>query len=148
MSAITFVVPAVPVAQPRQRHRIIHSGGRSFAQNYTSAKDPVQAFKATIRLSAREAYSGPPLDQPLSMRLVFVMPRPDKLRWKSRPMPRVPFCNKNKDWDNLGKAVSDALNELIYVDDGLLWKVEIEKWFASGDEQPHVAVTITPTEAA
>lgn len=115
-------------------------------QNYTAADHPVQSFKASVRMAAREAYDGAPLSVPLSMQLVFVMPRPEKFRWKSRPMPRFPFVNKNKDWDNLGKSVSDALNEILYVDDGLLWRVVIEKVFAAGDEQPHVEVTITPTE--
>lgn len=140
---ITFVVPAVPVAQPRQRHRAITSNGRTFTQNYTSEKHPVQSFKATVRMAAQQAYSGPPIDAPLSMELVFVMPRPGRLSKKKSPTGRIPFCNKNKDWDNLGKSVSDALNELIYVDDGLLFSVRVEKWFASRFEQPHVEVTIT-----
>ena len=133
---ISFHVPAVPVAQPRQRHT--KSGF-----NYTPSNHPVQAFKASVRLAAREAYSGPPLDVPLTMKLVFVMPRPGRLLKKNSPCERLPFSNKNKDWDNLGKSVSDALNELMYVDDGLLWDVSVQKVYESRFEQPHVEVTIS-----
>jgi Holliday junction resolvase RusA-like endonuclease len=145
---IQFIVPAVPVAQPRQRHRVVQSGGRTFTQNYTPSKHPVQSFKATVRMAAQQAYDGPPLNEPLTMRLLFVMDRPGRLLQKKSPPGRIPFCNKNKDWDNLGKSVSDALNGLVYVDDGLLWSVSVEKVFGSRLEAPHVEVTITPSGEA
>lgn len=140
-----FTVPAVPVAQPRPR-AVTGGDGKARMAN-SDSRHAIHSFKATCRHAAMQAYSGPPLDCPLRMSLVFVMPRPDRLRWKSRPMPREPYCAKNKDWDNLGKAVSDALNELIYTDDGLLAFVTVEKCYAAGDEQPHVEVTIEPLEA-
>lgn len=145
---IKFIVPAVPVAQPRQRHRVVQSGGRTFTQNYTPSKHPVQSFKATVRMAAQQAYDGPPLNEPIAMRIVFVMDRPARLLKKKSPEGRVPFCNKNKDWDNLGKAVSDALNGLAYIDDGLLWDVSVRKVYGSRIEAPHVEVEIIRTEAS
>ena len=146
MTVIVFSVPAVPVAQPRPRATT--GGGGRPRMVEAQHRHPVHAFKATVRHAARLVYEGPPLDCPLTMELLFLMPRPGRLRWKTRAMPRCPFTAKNKDWDNLGKAVSDALNELIYVDDGLLWDVHVRKEFASGDEQPHVEIRIETTEAA
>jgi Holliday junction resolvase RusA-like endonuclease len=92
--------------------------------------------------AAINAYHGPPLDCPLTMRLVFIMPRPASKVWKTRPMHREPYTAKKNDWDNLGKGVSDALNKLLYTDDGLLCQVTVERWIASGAEQPHCQVTI------
>lgn len=143
MNIIQFTVPAVPVAQPRQRHRIATINGRAMAMNYTPAKDPVNAFKATVRMAAAEAMTGPPLNGPLRVDMAFVFPRQKSKVWKSKPMPRYPHVQK-PDRDNLAKSAQDCLNGLAWVDDAQICAGEIEKWHASGDEQPHVLITITP----
>lgn len=138
---LEFTVPALPKAQPRQRHRIISAGGRTFAQNYTPTKDPVNAFKATVRMAAEEAYQGAPLAGPLRVDLVFVFPRQKAKVWKSRPMPRYPHTGK-PDRDNLMKSLQDALNGLVWTDDAIICAGDTQKWHAAGDEQPHVEVRI------
>jgi len=138
---ITFTVPTVPIAQPRQRHRIISGGGRTFAHNYTPTRDPVNAYKAAVQMAAQEAYRGSPLAGPLSVSMVFVMPRPKSLIWKAKPMPRVPHVGK-PDRDNLMKSTQDALNELLWKDDSQICGGLVEKWIAAGDEQPHVEITV------
>ncbi len=60
MRQIQFIVPAIPIAQPRQRHRVMRIGGRTIAQNYTPKKDPVNQFKATVALVASEHTNGSP----------------------------------------------------------------------------------------
>lgn len=139
---IRFTVPAVPVAQPRQRHRVVHAGGRAFASNYTPIKDPVNSFKATVRMAAAEAYSGPPLDGPITLSAVFVFPRPGRLVWKKRPMPREPHTSK-PDVDNLCKSLKDALTGLLWTDDCRVCRYKsVEKVYAAGDETPHVEVVV------
>lgn len=141
MVVIRFTVPSVPVAQPRQRHRIVKSGARVYSHNYTPTKDPVNAFKAAVQMAARQAYQGPPLSGALDVRMVFVMPRPKSMTWKTKPMPRVPHTGK-PDRDNLMKSVQDALNELLWKDDSQICAGAIEKFIAAGDEQPHVEVFV------
>jgi Holliday junction resolvase RusA-like endonuclease len=135
MDRITFTVPAVPVAQPRQRHRIATSGGNQFVKNYTPAKHKVNDFKASVRMSAHAAYQGPPLTGALRVVLSFIFPTKRKSR--------VPKATK-PDGDNLAKSVLDALNGLTFKDDGQVYDLRVEKWHAAGDEQPHVVVTIEP----
>jgi Holliday junction resolvase RusA-like endonuclease len=145
---IRFTVPAVPVAQPRQRHRVCApAGGKSFVQNFTPAKHPVQAFKATARLAASGAYFGPPLTGPLSMIVVFLMPRPGRLIWKKRPMPRC-FHESKPDLDNLWKSLKDALKGTVWVDDNQVADAILRKLYASGGEPPHVEVEIRSLESA
>ena len=137
MNRISFFVPSVPVAQPRQRQRVIkQKDGKVFATNYTPAKHPVQQFKAVIQMALREVYDGPPWDCPIGMTILFVMPRPSSKTWKTKAMPREWYSAKKNDWDNLGKAVCDALNGLLYQDDGLICSVTVKRVIASGDEQP------------
>lgn len=138
---ISFTVHAIPVAQPRQRHRVISSGGRTFATNFTPRADPVNAYKATVRLAASAAYTGPPLDGPLLVSLVFVMPRPKAMRWKSRPMPRA-WQPTGKDLDNLAKSTLDALIGLLFVNDCQVCRLLALKVIAAGDEAPHVEAEI------
>jgi Holliday junction resolvase RusA-like endonuclease len=143
---IEIKVPAVPVAQPRQRHRAFTGGnGKTFVQNYTPAKHPVQAYKATVRMAFEEVYTGPPIIGPLRCDLVFVMPRPQNMIWKTREMPRV-FHGKKPDYENLIKGTVDALTGLAWLDDSQIAQGETQKWIAAGDEQPHVLIRIKELE--
>lgn len=128
-------VPAVPVGQPRQRHRVVHAGGRAFASNYTPKNSPVNDYKATLRLAAQEAYGGAPLDGPLAVTLVFVFPSKRKCRIYKATKP---------DGDNLAKSTLDALNGLTFKDDSQVVDLHILKMHAAADEQPHVEITISP----
>jgi len=136
--AISFTVPAIPVAQPRPRATAI--GGH--ARVYQPTKHPIAAFKASVRLAASQAFTGAPLAGPLRVDCLFIFPRTKNQIWKSRPMPRI-WHAKKPDRDNCDKAVLDALSGLLWLDDSQVCAGTIEKWIAAGDEQPHVVVTIT-----
>jgi Holliday junction resolvase RusA-like endonuclease len=120
---------------------MIHSGGKTYAHNYTPTQDPVNVFKAVVKTVAAAAYKGPPLDGPLSVNVRFVMPRPQMKVWKKRPMPRYWHTGK-PDHDNLSKAFQDSLNGLLWKDDSQICCSFVEKCVAAGDEQPHVEVEI------
>lgn len=146
---LAFSVPAVPIAQPRARASSF--GGKVRVHEVTHIKQadgsrkahPIAAFKATVRMAASQVHSGAPLDQPLSVRLIFVLPRPSALTWKTRPMPRLAHAKK-PDADNLVKSVFDALNGLLWLDDSQVHSLSVVKWIAAGDEQPHVQVEVSP----
>jgi Holliday junction resolvase RusA-like endonuclease len=137
---VSFFVPGLPVAQPRQRHRKIP--GQSFVHNYTPTKHPVSAFKATIKLAASAKWNAaPPMVGPVRLSLVFYFPRPisqtrkrgNSASWKTT----------KPDWDNLGKAVSDALNGVLWVDDAQLCDTRVSKWICGDGEAPGVHVEVT-----
>lgn len=143
---IQFEVPAIPVAQPRQRHRaVVLKSGRTIVTNYTPRTAPVNAFKATVRLAFRRAWPGTPLDGPISLQLDFRLPRPRAKIWKRKPMPSYPHTSK-PDIENLCKAVMDALTGLAWRDDSQVWSLHATKQVCSGDESPGVAVCIRCSE--
>ena len=143
---ITFTVPAVPVPQPRQKQRVVRSkDGKAFATNYTPRDHPVQTFKATVRLALSQAYKGPPLAGPLTMTVLFLMPRPNAIIWKTKPMPRQPHT-ATPDLDNLLKSLKDALKGLAWLDDSQVFQVEAEKQVCAGDESARVEVQIQAKE--
>lgn len=142
MTDISFTIPAVPIAQPRPRATIRKFGdGKLSARVYNKETHPVAAFKATCRIAASSAYHGPPLQGPLVVRLLFVMPRPKSMLWKKKPMPVVEHTVK-PDIDNLTKALFDALNGVAWVDDSQVWSKQVDKVIASGYESPCVQVRI------
>lgn len=139
VTQIAFRVPAVPTAQPRTRATSIHGHARA----YQPKGGAIATFKASVRYAASEAFSGAPIAGPLRVDVEFVFPRTKGQIWKRRPMPRIPHAKK-PDRDNLDKAVLDALTGLVWQDDAQVCDGRIQKWIASGDEQPHVSITITP----
>jgi Holliday junction resolvase RusA-like endonuclease len=133
-TAIKFAIPAIPVAQPRQRH---NARGHS----YIPSSHPVHSFKATARLAAEQAYQGPPLEGALYVHVVFVMPRPQAMCWKRKPTPRE-WHTGRPDADNLAKSVWDACNGILWRDDSQIAVCRVEKVIAAGDEQPRVEIQI------
>lgn len=146
---IVIRVPAVPVAQPRPRATMGH-GGRARVHEVSTIKNsdgsrkphPIAAFKATVRMAAQQAYNGPPLTGPLCCDVVAVFPRTAGQTWKRRPMPRLRH-EKKPDRDNLDKAIMDSLTGILWIDDCQVCDGRILKWIASGDEQPHVVITVS-----
>lgn len=140
MTEVSFRINAVPIAQPRQRHRIAQTAdGATYVKNYVPERHPVQDFKASVRKACADAYTGAPLEGPLALDLLFVLPRPKYLCWRKKPMPRQ-WCPARPDFDNLAKAVCDALSALLWRDDIQLADVRVQKFVAGGMEAPHVEV--------
>lgn len=132
-AAIRFTVPAVPVAQPRQRHAMI----AGHIRNYTPTKHPVNVFKAACQMACASAYTGPPLTGPVSLRILFVLPRPAST--PKRNSGRTPHAKK-PDCENLAKAVMDSLTGTLYADDRQVYLLRIGKLVAGINEAPHVEV--------
>lgn len=149
---IELIIPAVPVAQPRPR--AVNVGKSARVHEVTSIKGsdgkrrphPIVHFRALVAKMGAEQYTGPPIDQPIRLFIHCLFPRPSNKRWKTKPMPREPYTSQRNDWDNLGKSVCDALNGVLWVDDGLIWRAEVIREIAAGDEQPHVKVVIDTVE--
>ena len=143
LKQVSFEVPGIPIAQPRQRHRLAGIPGKSFIQNYTPKGDPVNAFKAAVRLVASQHFTVP-LEGPVILEATFIMPRPQAMMWKKRATPRAPHDHK-PDADNLGKALMDALKGVAWRDDSQVWSLKLMKVIANGQEVPRTLVTISET---
>lgn len=151
---VEFTVPAMPVAQPAKQVRIAKTkDGRAVPLVSTPEKHPVQSFKATCAMAARSAHPGAPLDGPLQVAIQFIFQRGGKPAWITKHTPfwleawkggcRVPYAVKKRhDRDNLMKSLQDALNGIVWADDGLICCGPVEKWIAASDEQPHVWVRV------
>lgn len=144
---LMFKAKIAPVGQPRARATATKAGrARMYSPTQLRQADgsskahPIVAFKAAVR-AAVAGYQGPPLEGPLCLDVVAVFPRPSRLVWKTKPMPRVPHIVK-PDRDNVDKAVMDALNGRLWVDDCQVCDGRIQKFIAAGNEAPHVLLTL------
>lgn len=134
-----FTVPSVPVAQPRHRHSTINGMHRT----YIKSEHPVHAFKAAVQIAFREACKEPPLDGPVLLIVIFVLPRPKKYFRKKDEEGRI-WCTAKPDMDNLVKSLKDALKNMAWRDDAQVCVTTQWKQYASKTEQPCVEVSIEP----
>jgi len=122
--AIAFSVPGEPVPQPRPR--VSTRGG--FARAYVPSTHPVHAYRQSIAAAARGAGLGE-TGEPLNVVIDAVFGRPKSHMNKSgvkATAPRLP----RPDVDNLGKAVLDALQDVIG-DDTMVSRLVVEKSFGT-----------------
>lgn len=137
---IVFFVDSAPIPQPRMKISGFH---RWLPKMKDGSEHPVIAYKKLVKIRAKEAYKGKPLKGPLRVNFLFLMPRPGRLVWKTKPMPRcwAPSNGRN-DFDNLCKSLCDALTGILWVDDGQIVDPRTPKMYAAGDEAPGVHVSV------
>lgn len=122
-----LIVPGTPV--PKARARTVAQGGRVHA--YTP--EATKAWETKVQLWARRAalyIPDAPLAGPLAVTMVFYLPRPQRCK---REHPSV-----RPDVDNYAKAVLDALNGVVWRDDGQIVQLAASKVY--GD--PRVEIEI------
>jgi len=130
---LTLSMRGVPKGWSRAGHRIAKSGKRLYVQTYTPP--PMRAYQESIRKVAREAMGDrPPLEGALSVSLRFRLPIPkSETKRRREAMAAGEIAHTTKpDKDNLTKAVYDALNAIVWIDDaqiarGFQTKVYAEK---------------------
>ena len=142
---LSFRVDTVPVPQPRQRTRTFKTAdGRPASQNYTPTTHPVNTFKAAVAETATLMCDGEPqLSGHLHLGVTIVVPRTKTLTKEAGTSGRVPLSKMNKgDWDNFGKAVSDAMEGIVYDNDCRIYSTFIQKFYAAEDESPHTLILV------
>ena len=141
MTVITFSASGEPRRQERPRARVLRG---KFAQFY---KPPMsRAYEASLRRIAVEVMDGrPPLEGALSLSLRFRMGVPKSMSKGHRPRllaGEEPFFGRC-DLSNMVKAVEDAMNKVVFVDDR-----QITRLFATkvAHERPGVDVRVEAFE--
>jgi Holliday junction resolvase RusA-like endonuclease len=140
--SLTITIPGEPFAQPRARAA---RRGR-FVRLY----DPPDAvaWKGTAQVHIANAMREAGMVAPafpdggviLEILAVFSCPKSDHR--KRDPRPRRPKLGVRDDWDNIGKAVSDAANGLLWVDDGHVVRGSVVRIIGAQGEAPFVRVTV------
>lgn len=116
---VAFTVPGKPVAWQRAGF----AGGQGF---YT--KPETRAYQKVIKqIAALHWRSTPPVaDNAIVLTVTIRRAKP-----KRKPLPIVPITRP--DIDNVAKTISDALNGLIYHDDGQIADLRVRKIWSTDD---------------
>lgn len=131
----TIEVSGTPVAKPRPRGFKTKSGNIGF---YTPKKG--KRFENLIRERAEQIFKKP-LTGAIKLVVLFLLPRPKRLIWKTKPMPREP-CPHRPDADNLVKSCVDGLNSVAFLDDAQVTVLHVFKRYHAGDEGPKTIISI------
>jgi len=140
---IVLEVPGQPVPQPR--HRIATRG--RFATAYVPKAHPVHAYRQAIVLAAKAA-SKTRREGGVSLSVEFIFARPPSHWTKSGLAASAPAIPPKCDWDNLGKAVSDAItgSGVIWGDDDQVVDATVRKRYAARREQARTIIRIRSVE--
>lgn len=129
---IRFAVPGKPQGKARPRF----ARGRT----YTPAK--TVAYEREIARIAAEAWAGRDmLEGPvyIIVNAFFEIPKSWPKKKRQEALSGAMWHTGKPDWDNIGKAISDALNGIIWADDCQVAFAKVTKHYAA---EPRVEVYI------
>jgi Holliday junction resolvase RusA-like endonuclease len=137
---ISFFVPGIPKPAGSKRAFPIRRAGGGMGVRVTDDCAKSKDWKTTVAWEARRSYEGPLLQEQLSVRLRFVMPRPKGHFGKRGLKPYAPLRPTTKpDVLKLARGVEDALTGVVWRDDSLIVVEYLEKLYG---EAPGVHINI------
>lgn len=136
MKVYEFEIPGKPGSKARPRF-----GGNGHV--YTPKE--TAAYENRVVAFFREAYPEHiPTVTPIRMTIMAFYPIPTSWSKKKAKAAMAGEIFPGKpDWDNVGKIISDALNEVAYKDDSQIYQCTIAKMYS---DRPRVFVQITTFE--
>ena len=141
---IHFVVPGEPMAQPRVRFAIIGDHVRTYEPSVaTNYKHLIQSYAAQAMSVANSGKFIGPVD--VTILAVFSMPKSKES--KRKPKPRS-WKTGLKDWDNIGKIFSDAMESVVYLNDKQVARGTVTRVVGAQGEPASVSVWVTQLDSA
>jgi Holliday junction resolvase RusA-like endonuclease len=126
VSTTDFFVPGKPVPKARARFAL----NFAYTPRQTSQWESVIAKAARIAYRAKEPHSGP-----CRVEIEIRLSRP--------PSTKRIFPSVRPDFDNYAKSVCDAINGIVYRDDGQIVSCSIEKVYCEPAHEPGIRVRVT-----
>lgn len=136
----TLWIPGIPKPQPRVKAAV--RGGRAMVYTPGTAA----AWRENVHSAARRHFDVP-LDGPVDLNMDFRLPRPKshyrtgkhagELK-KDAPL----WCVQLGDWDNFGKAVGDAIEGVVYVNDKQVVRCNVSKLYVIPGGAPGMFLSI------
>lgn len=139
---IHLFAPGEPVAKARARHRqVTTKSGKSFVQSYTPKKT-VNFENYIAKLAKQQMLLRSPTSAPVRLDVVFFFSIPSSWpAWKQAAAQERYIAHTVKpDKDNLEKAIKDALNGIVWVDDAQVCDGGTQKLYSN---EPGVLIDVT-----
>lgn len=142
MSNLNFMVPGQPYGKGRPRIGKVGKHARMFTPEKTVAYESLVALFASQAMQGKPLISGP---VSVSMMLVFSIPESWSKKKRAQAQDAEIWPTTKPDMDNVVKAVFDAINGVVWVDDVQVVSLAVSKSYG---DQPAVHVAVMPMEAA
>jgi Holliday junction resolvase RusA-like endonuclease len=143
---VVVELPGPPRGKGRPRSRIATGkAGQQFVAVYTDKE--TRSYEAMLRYAAEQSMQGrPPFDCAMNVWVIAFMPIPMgwSQRQKALALEGARRPTGRPDADNLNKAILDACNKIVWVDDSRIVKLLIEKHY---DERPRLRMEVWVTPA-
>lgn len=132
---VIIEVSGAPIAKARPR-----AAKTKTNKVYMYTPSRTKDFEYKIRQRAEQAFEKP-MQGPVALKIIFYLPRPKRLYWKTKPMPEV-FVTAKPDCTNLCKAVEDGLSGVAFLDDKQIGDLHVIKMYHAGNAGPRTIITI------
>lgn len=146
LQEIRFIIPGEPFGKERPKvtfRSIVDENGseKRFSKAYTPPK--TKNYEEMARFCCQNVAKGRRFrdDDKLSICIdaYFSIPKSASKAKRKEMLANILRPTKKPDWDNIGKAICDSLNELAYHDDKQIVEARVRKFYA---EEARVEVTI------
>lgn len=141
---IRFTMSGAAIPKDRVRHRIVQpKGKRPFVQVYTPKE--TRDYEERIAKRARRAWGeAEPSLRPIELQVtIHVEIPPGWPKWKREAATRGEILPTGvPDVDNVVKAISDAMNGIVYRDDGQVATIDAVKLYAPEGTDSYVEVAV------
>ena len=138
---LTLWIPGTPIGKGRPRF----NGKRARTPARTRRWEEYVALRA--RGAMGRAGRRDPLEGPIAAKMTFVFKRPERVKtthclYGQDGRVMLSAGGSYPDLSNLVKAIEDALQGLVFVDDCQICKLEAKKVYAAKGEEPGVEVAV------
>jgi crossover junction endodeoxyribonuclease RusA len=146
MMHFSFFVPGIPATAGSKNGFYNKKIGRVIMAPANKKQKP---WMSHVQACALEVYNGPPIDGPIKLSIVFIMPRPKGHfgtgKYSSRVKENAPFYPTSKpDATKMLRAVEDALTGVVWKDDSQVVHIDVCKLYTSKDfRTPGAEIIIT-----
>lgn len=143
MEGVKFRIKAEPIAQGRPRLTTIHGQARAFDPK--KSKDWKSFIKDVAEKAMYDAGHERPFEGPVLARMRFGFELAKSHHRKRTPKKRQ-WHTKRPDIDNLAKAIFDACESVVFMNDTQIVRIVADKIICEQGEPPFVVVEFTRIE--
>jgi Holliday junction resolvase RusA-like endonuclease len=138
MNHIRLVIPGEPVAKARPKLATVHGHAMAFTPQKTRRYEDIVRNVVSHQWAGRSILQ----DVAITMRVTVFrgIPKSWSKRKQSDALTGAVRPLGKPDWDNFGKAISDGLNGLVYLDDALIVDAHVQKFYSL---EPRVEVALS-----
>lgn len=123
-AAVAFVIPGTPVGKGRPKF----ARRGNFTMAYTPEK--TASYENLVKVKAEEAMTGKPVFAgavEVFIRIIVTPPDSWSQKKKRAALAGEIYPTTKPDWDNVGKGICDAMNEIVFKDDKQIVDARVTK---------------------